>query len=256
MAQEPKAQRLVGKIALVTGAGSGFGAAIATLFAAHGADVIAADINDQNGEAVASKYLNIHYLNLDVTSEAAWKNALEFVLSKFGSIDILVNNAGASYRNKPTLTVTTSDFQKCIAVNLESVYHSVNIFVSKMVEQGKGGSVINVASIGSTRPRPGLVWYNASKAAVANATRGLAAEFGANQIRFNGLCPLLSGTGLFSTFVGVEDTPENRNKFIGNVPLGRLADPYDVAHAALYLASDESAFITGVNLDVDGGRGV
>lgn len=167
---EPTAQRLAGKTALVTGGGSGFGAAIATLFAAHGANVVVADIQDENGKAVAARSPNMHYLNLNVTSAAAWKNALDFVISKFGNINVLVNNAGASYRNKPTLEVTKAEFDKCISVNLESIYHSVNVFVAKMVEQGKGGSVINVSSIGSSRPRPGLVWYNASKAAVSNVS--------------------------------------------------------------------------------------
>ncbi|KEF52757.1 uncharacterized protein A1O9_11174 [Exophiala aquamarina CBS 119918] len=257
MADISQGNRLEGKVAVVTGAGSGFGAAIAKLFAAQGGQVVVADINVQGGEAVASaEPSRMHFLKLDVTSLEDWKAALDFVNSKWGHVDVLVNNAGTSYRNKPTLEVTQSEFDRCINVNVASIYHSVNVFVPKFIEQKTGASVINVSSIGSERPRPGLVWYNASKGAVSNATKGLAAEFGQHNIRFNNLCPLLSGTGLFETFVGVPDTPENRQKFIGNVPLGRLTDPNDVAYAALYLASDEGAFITGVSLEVDGGRAI
>jgi NAD(P)-dependent dehydrogenase (short-subunit alcohol dehydrogenase family) len=170
MSERSTEHRLAGKIALVTGAGSGFGAAIATLFAAQGAQVVVADINVEGGEAVASKHPNLHFLRLNVTSESDWKAALDFVISKWGKIHILVNNAGTSYRNKPTLEVTKAEFDKCMVVNVESIYHSVNTIVAKMVGQGSGGSVINISSIGSTRPRPGLVWYNASKGAVSNVS--------------------------------------------------------------------------------------
>ncbi|OAP59575.1 hypothetical protein AYL99_06873 [Fonsecaea erecta] len=253
--QGPKG-RLAGKTAIVTGAASGFGAAIATIFANEGALVLAADINTAGGEAIVAKHPNLHFFKLNVTLESEWQAALDCVLSRWGKIDILVNNAGTSHRNQPALDVTKADFERCIAVNVDSVFHSVKVVVRKMVEQGTGGSVINISSIGSVRPRPGLVWYNATKGAVSNATKGLAAEFGPHKIRFNCICPLLSGTGLFETFVGVPDTPENRQKFIGNVPLGRLTDVNDIGYAALYLASDESAFVTGINMEVDGGRGV
>ena len=164
------AGRLAGKNVLVTGAGSGFGAAIAELFAQNGANVVVADINVAGGEAVAQKDEKMHFFKLDVTSESDWQAALELAVSKLGSIDVLVNNAGASYRNKPTLEVTKAEFNKCITVNLESIYLSVNVVVAHMVKQGKGGSIINISSIGSSRPRPGLVWYNASKGAVSNVS--------------------------------------------------------------------------------------
>ncbi|OQV04841.1 hypothetical protein CLAIMM_09664 isoform 1 [Cladophialophora immunda] len=231
MSEPSKKGRLAGKTAIVTGAASGFGAAIATIFAKEGAFVLVADINTASGEAVAAQHPNLHFVELNVTLESEWKAALDCVLSKWGKVDILVNNAGTSHRNKPALDVTKADFERCIAVNVDSIFYSVNVVVRKMVEQGTGGSVINVSSIGSVRPRPGLVWYNATKGAVSNATKGLAAEFGPHQIRFNCVCPLLSGTGLFETFVGVPDTPENRK-------------------------NDESAFVTGINMEVDGGRGV
>jgi NAD(P)-dependent dehydrogenase (short-subunit alcohol dehydrogenase family) len=165
------AERLAGKTVLVTGAGSGFGAATAELFAQHGAQVIVADININGGEAVAAKHQNLHFLKLDVTSGADWHTAVDLAESKWSGIDVLINNAGASYRNKPTLEVTEAEFEKCVKVNLESIYLSVKIVVARMVARGKGGSVVNVSSIGSSRPRPGLVWYNASKGAVSNVSR-------------------------------------------------------------------------------------
>lgn len=164
--------RLAGKTAIVTGAASGFGAAIANLFAEQGANVLVADVNAAGGEAVASKHENAEFFKLDVTASSQWQSALDFVMSKWGKIDILINNAGTSYRNKPTLEVTQAEFDKCFTVNVNSVYHSVNTIVPKFIEQGTGGVIVNISSIGSSRPRPGLVWYNASKGAVSNVSTG------------------------------------------------------------------------------------
>ena len=214
------------------------------------------DINLQGGARVADSSPSIKFFQSDVTKLDDWKKLLEFTIKEFGYVNILVNNAGTTYRNKPTIEVTEADFDRVFSVNVKSIFHATAVLVPYLIEQGHGGSIINVASIGAVRPRPGLVWYNASKGAVFNATKGLGAEYGPQGIRFNGICPLLSGTGLFSAFVGVEDTPENRTKFVGNVPMGRLTDTYDVANAALYFASDESAFVTGTNLEVDGGRAI
>ena len=176
--------------------------------------------------------------------------------------------------------MTEDEFDKVFAVNVKSIYLSVGAAIPAMKKRG-GGSIVNIASIGAMRPRPGLVWYNASKGAVANvscsyispstsgspilvdyadryikATKGLAAEFGKEQIRVNALCPLLSGTGLFEMFVGVPYTEENMKKFLFNVPLGRLTDPSDVANMACFLSSDEGKFVTGTNMEIDGGRAV
>ncbi|BCS27667.1 uncharacterized protein APUU_60715A [Aspergillus puulaauensis] len=247
--------RLANKVAIVTGGGSGFGAAIATRFAQEGGKVIIADINEAGGQSVAAQDpSSIIFQKVDVTSPADWKAVIDTAVAKFGRLDVLVNNAGTSYRNKPTLEVTEAEWERVFNVNVKSIFHGSQAVIAKFIEQGNGGSVINISSTGANRPRPGLVWYNASKGAVSNATKGLAAEYGPHNIRVNTVAPLLSGTGLFSMFTGMEDTEENRQKFIGNVPLGRLTDPMDIANMCLYLASDEGAFINGTEMVVDGGK--
>ncbi|RMZ82785.1 hypothetical protein DV738_g1623, partial [Chaetothyriales sp. CBS 135597] len=233
---EPVAQGQCHEDATVCcGAASGFGLAITRKFLEEGAKVVAADVNT---EALAAN---------------DWKATVDLAEAKFGGLDIVVNNAGTSYRNKPTLEVTEEEFAKVFAVNVKSVFLSVPAAVPALRRRG-GGSIVNVASIGAIRPRPGLVWYNASKGAVANATKGLAAEYGKDGIRVNSILPLLSGTGLFETFVGVPPSEENMKKFLFNVPLGRLTDGTDVANAAAYLASDEGMFITDLEHDDEQGR--
>ncbi|KAL1961895.1 hypothetical protein VTN77DRAFT_928 [Rasamsonia byssochlamydoides] len=247
--------RLAGKVAIVTGGGSGFGAAIATRFGQEGAKVILTDINVEAGEKVAaSNPENLVFQKQDVTSAEDWKVVIDLAFSKFGRLDILVNNAGTSYRNKPTPEVTEAEWERVFNVNVKSIFLATQYFMPRMIEQGQGGSMINISSTGASRPRPGLVWYNASKGAVSNATKGLAAEFGPHNIRVNSVCPLLCATGLFSTFTGMEDTPENRAKFVFNVPLGRLTEVEDVANMCLFLASDEGKFINGTDMIVDGGK--
>ncbi|KAK5054467.1 hypothetical protein LTR84_001358 [Exophiala bonariae] len=239
------------------GAASGFGLACVNKFVEEGAQVVAADMNEAGLAAAYHSAPNSHItiVTANVTVQADWEKLVELAVSKFGGLDILVNNAGTSYKNKPTLEVTEAEFDKVMSVNVKSIYLSILSTLPVLKERG-GGSIINISSIGAMRPRPGLVWYNASKSAVANATKGLAAEFGKDQIRINALCPLLSGTGLFEQFVGVPYNEENINNFLSNVPLGRLTDPTDIANIAAYLASDEGKFITGVNWEIDGGRSV
>ncbi|KAF8197656.1 hypothetical protein K438DRAFT_1824426 [Mycena galopus ATCC 62051] len=247
--------RLQGKVAIVTGGGSGFGAAIARRFGEEGAKVIVTDINVAGGEKVAAQNsANLVFQRMDVTQESDWKATVDLAFSKFGGLDVLVNNAGTSYPNKPTVEVTDDEWERVFKVNVKSIFLSAKVVLPRLIEQGKGGSIINISSTGATRPRPGLVWYNASKGAVTNATKGLAAEYGPHNIRINSVAPLLSGTGLFSVFTGMEDTPENRQKFVGNVPLGRLTEADDVANMCLYLASDEGSFINGTEMVVDGGK--
>ncbi|KAJ5222054.1 uncharacterized protein N7469_010941, partial [Penicillium citrinum] len=245
--------RLQGKVAIVTGGGSGFGAAIARRFGEEGAKVIVADINTEGGEKVASQNpANLIFQRVDVTQAEEWKTVTDLAFSKFGRLDVLVNNAGTTYRNKPTVEVTEDEWERVFKVNVKSIYLAGTIVIPRIIEQGSGGSIINISSTGAARPRPGLVWYNASKGAVTNATKGLAAEYGPQNIRVNSVAPLLSGTGLFSMFTGMEDTPENRAKFLGNVPLGRLTEADDIANMCLYLASDEGSFINGTEMVVDG----
>ncbi|KAJ6458219.1 hypothetical protein C8R45DRAFT_913304 [Mycena sanguinolenta] len=246
--------RLQGKVAIVTGGGSGFGAAIARRFGEEGAKVIVTDINVEGGEKVAQNSANLVFQRMDVTQESDWKAVVDLAFSKFGGLDVLVNNAGTSYRTKPTDEVTDDEWERVFKVNVKSIFLSGKVVLPRLIEQGKGGSMINISSTSATRPRPGLVWYNASKGAVTNATKGLAAEYGPHNIRVNSVAPLLSGTGLFSIVTGMENIPENRQKFVGNVPLGRLTEADDVANMCLYLASDEGSFINGTEMVVDGGK--
>ncbi|KAG9238872.1 3-ketoacyl-reductase-like protein [Amylocarpus encephaloides] len=249
--------RLQGKVAIVTGGGSGFGEAISKRFSAEGCKVIVADMDPVGGKRVASfNSHNMHFIKMNVAKEEDWEVCVENTLAKFGRLDVCVNNAGTSYQNKPTAEVIEDEFDKVFAVNVKSIFHCTRHVIPNLINQGDGGSIINIASIGATRPRPGLVWYNASKAAVTNSTKGLAAEYGDKQIRVNAICPLLSATGLFETFVGVPPTEENFKKFLSNVPLGRLTNPTDVSNYCLFLATDEAKFITGTCLEIDGGRGI
>ncbi|OJD36995.1 short-chain dehydrogenase reductase family [Diplodia corticola] len=247
--------RLDGKVAVVTGGGAGFGAEISRRFAAEGAHVLVCDINTAGGQEVAAaKPSSMTFRQMDVTKAADWKAAIDAAVQKHGHVDILVNNAGTTYKNKPTVDVTEDEWERVFNVNVKSIFLGSNAFMPSVIERGQGGAMINIASTGATRPRPGLVWYNASKGAVWNATKGLAAEYGPNGIRVNSVCPLLSGTALFESFTGMPPTPENMQKFLFNVPMGRLCEPQDVAGACVFLASDDARFITGINMEVDGGK--
>lgn len=191
-------RRLEGKVAIVTGGASGFGRGIATKFIQEGAKVIVADLSVEGGEAVVQELgSSAVFQQGDVTKREDWETLLKVATEKLGGLDIIVNNAGATYSNKPTETVTEKDFDLCFNVNVKSIWLSTNVILPYLLESGRSGVFINVASTAGVRPRPGLAWYNASKAAVINATKSLAVEFGPKQIRFNSIAPVFgSGTGL------------------------------------------------------------
>ena len=170
----------------------------------------------------------------------------------FGGLDVLVNNAGVSHMNKPLLDITEAEFDRVFRVNVKAIFHALRHGVPLLAARG-GGSVINIASTAALRPRPGLAWYNASKGAVVTLSKSTAVELAPQNIRVNALCPVLGDTPLAGTFMG-GDTPEKRAQFVATIPLGRMSTAADVAGAAVYLASDEAAFVTGAALEIDGGR--
>jgi 3-oxoacyl-[acyl-carrier protein] reductase len=248
--------RLNGKIALVTGAASGYGAEIARRFVREGAKVVLLDLNAEGAKKVASEAgEGAIAVAGDVTRRSDLDAAVKVATEKFGRLDVVVNNAGWSYRNKPLLELTEQEFDKVFNVNVKSIFHMMNAVVPLMRRQC-GGCVINIGSTGGIRPRPGLTWYNATKAAVNLVSKSLAVELAPDKIRVNCIAPVMGETGLLEAFMGKEDTPGNREKFVATVPLGRLSKPSDIATACVYLADDESAFLTGVVLPIDGGRTV
>jgi 3-oxoacyl-[acyl-carrier protein] reductase len=246
--------RLQDKIAIVTGAGGGFGEGIARRFAAEGARVVVVDLRGDAAERVTAEIgANALAVTADVSNGEDVAAVVRRTQAAFGTPHILVNNAGTTYRNQPLLNIGEAEFDRVFNVNVKSIFHFVHAVVPPMRDAG-GGVIINIGSTAGIRPRPGLTWYNASKGAVNLMSKSLAVELAPWNIRVNALCPVMGETGLLETFMGMPDTPENRAKFIAGIPLGRLSRPDDIAGAALYLASDDAAFITGVELPVDGGR--
>ncbi|KAL8335851.1 hypothetical protein RB598_009848 [Gaeumannomyces tritici] len=245
--------RLQGKVAIVTGGASGFGKGIAAKFVQEGAKVIIADLSAESGRAAADE-LGCAFAAGDVTKAADWEALLKQAVDAFGGLDVVVNNAGATYVNKPTEDVTERDFDLVMNVNVKSIFISTSVLLPYFLGSGRPGCFIQVASTAGVRPRPRLTWYNASKAAVINATKTMAVEYGPKQIRFNAVSPVVGSTGMTHLFLGKPDTEENRAGFVSTIPLGRASTPADVANACCYLASDEAEFITGVNIEVDGGR--
>ena len=244
--------RLAGKTAIVTGGGSGFGAAIAATFAREGAKVVVADVDAAAAERIADGLAHGVAVQADVTRDADTARMVGMATERFGRLDILVNNAGVSHWNQKLTEVSEADFDRVYAVNVKALYWAARHAVPVMAAQG-GGVMINTASTAGLRPRPGLCWYNGSKGACILITKSMAVELAPQNIRVNALCPVAGETPLLAHFLG-GDTPENRARFVGTVPLGRLITAEDVASAALWLASDEARFITGVALEVDGGR--
>ncbi len=249
--------RLAGKIAIVTGAASGFGEAIAKRFAEEGAQVIVADINDSAGEAVAASIRaasgngrgDAHYVNANVADADSVQALIDRTLEQFGDLDIIVNNAGITHRNQPMLDVDEATFDQVYAVNVKSLFHTAQAAVPLFRKRG-GGCFVNVASTAGVRPRPGLTWYNGSKGAAVITGKSMAVELAPDNIRVNTINPVMGETGLIDEFLG----DNTREKIITGIPMGRLSQPLDIANAALFLASDEANFVTGACLEVDGGR--
>ena len=245
--------RLKDKSAIVTGAGSGFGKGIAMRFAKEGARVGVVDINAEAAREVASQIGDSAFaMEADVSIDRDVSRMVQEALDRWGQLNILVNNAGTTHRNQPMTEVTEEEYERIFAVNVKSVYLSAKHIVPVMKKQGFG-VILNVASTAGVRPRPGLVWYNTSKGAMMTATKAMAIELAGEKIRVNAINPVAGETGMLHLFMG-EDTPEKRAQFISSIPLGRLSLPEDMANAALFLCSDEAEMITGLCMEVDGGR--
>lgn len=246
--------RLEGKVCLVTGAASGFGASIAERFTQEGAQVVIADLSEAGAQAVAQRIGAVAF-GCDVANEGSVAGLVKSIVDRHGRMDVVINNAGTTHLNQPASEVTEADFDRVYLVNVKSLFfmnrHATPIFRS----QG-GGVFVNVASTTGVRPGPGLCWYSGSKAALINVSKGLALELAKDNIRVCCINPMIGETAMLEQFMGMPDTPENRQRFLSRIPLGRFTRPLDVANAAVYLASDEAAFLTGVCLDVDGGRNI
>jgi 3-oxoacyl-[acyl-carrier protein] reductase len=244
----------------VTGAGSGFGEAIATRFAREGARVLVADVSEENGrrvvQAITQEGGAARFLRVDVSRSVDVKAMIDDAVSAFGGLDILVNNAGFSHRMMPLWELPEEDYERVFATNVRGVYLGCKYAVPVMKESG-GGVIINTASIGAVAPRPGVTAYNATKGAVITLTRGLAVEVAPFRIRVNAVNPVAAATGFMKGALGLDALPDAiRQQLVATIPLGRLTEPRDVAAAVLFLASDDAEFLTGVCLDVDGGRSI
>ena len=249
--------RLENKTALITGAASGFGREIAMRFVSEGARVAIVDINHDGADTVAGELGDAAIaIPCDVSSSTDVTRAVNSTIDVFGNVDIVINNAGWSHPNQPLLDVDEATMRKVYDVNVMSIFHMTHALIPKWREANTKGVMINVGSTAGIRPRPGLTWYNSSKGAVNLLTKSLAVELAPENIRVCGLAPVMGATALLETFMGMPDTPENRERFIATIPLGRLCESKDMANAALFLASDEAEFLTGVILEVDGGRTV
>ncbi len=248
--------RLRGKAAIVTGGGSGFGAGIVRRFVQEGARVLVADLDAdaaarvvEDSGAGPGRALPCR---ADVSVDADVAAMVDQAVAAFGRLDIIVNNAGFTHRNMPMTEVDEATFDRIYAVNVKSIYLAARHGVPVMRDQG-GGMILNIASTAGIRPRPGLTWYNGSKGAVITLTKSMAVELAPDRIRVCAINPVAGETGMLHLFMG-EDTEDKRAQFRSSIPLGRLSTPADIAHAALFLCSDEAEFLTGVCLEVDGGR--
>jgi 3-oxoacyl-[acyl-carrier protein] reductase len=244
-------------VAVVTGAGRGFGEGIAKHFASKGMVIIAADINSDSANQVAEDIVaaggQAYAATVDVSQNESMTELVQTTLQRAGRLNVFVNNAGITHKNGSLIEVDEATFDQVYAVNVKSIYLSTVHVVPVFRQQG-GGVFLNIASTAGVRPRPGLTWYNGTKGAVITITKSMAVELAPDKIRVNAINPVAGETPLLAQFLPGDDTPEARQKFIDTIPLGRLSQPLDIARAALFLASAEAEFITGVCLEVDGGR--
>ena len=246
--------RLNGKTAIVTGGASGFGAGIVAKFVAEGARVMIADINGDAATAMANEIGDQAIAQtVDVSNSASVQAMTDAALTTFGHLDILINNAGVTHLPTALEDVSEDDFDRMFNVNMKSVYLTARALVPHM-KQRQQGAILNVASTAGVSPRPRLNWYNASKGWMITATRTMAVELAPDGIRVNAINPVAGETPLLKSFMGGEDTPDIRAKFLSTIPLGRFSQPQDMGNAACFLCSDEASMITGVAMEVDGGR--
>jgi len=247
-----------GKVVVITGGGSGFGEGIARCMVERGARVVVNDLDRDNGERVVNELVAAHgadaaiFHQADVADRSQVREMVASAVRRFGTIDVMVNNAGVSNVNTPTEQIPEEAIDRIFNVNVKAIWIAMCELLP-VFRDNRSGCVINIASTGALRPRPGLAIYNASKAAVVNMTKSMAVEYAPEGIRLNALCPVAGDTPLLRTFMGA-DSPEIRERFIASIPLGRLAQPQDIGLATVFLASDDASFITGVALEVDGGR--
>ncbi|UWQ49469.1 SDR family oxidoreductase [Leisingera caerulea] len=245
--------RLAGKTAIVTGGASGFGAGIVRKFLSEGARVMIADINGAAAEDMAAELgSNVIAQAVDVSDRASVAAMAEAALAAFGRVDILVNNAGVTHLPAPLEEISEDDFDRVMGVNMKSVYLTARALVPHM-KANKAGAILNVASTAGVSPRPNLNWYNASKGWMITATKTMAVELAPHGVRVNAINPVAGETPLLKSFMG-EDTPEVRAKFLSTIPIGRFSTPEDMGNAACFLCSDEASMVTGVAMEVDGGR--
>jgi 3-oxoacyl-[acyl-carrier protein] reductase len=244
--------RLEGRVAIVTGGASGFGEGIARRFAEEGAHVVIADLQQEKAQAVADSLPDALAVGTDVSDGESVKALAQATIDRFGAIDILVNNAGIGHRPAPMESLDDATFDRLFAVNIRSVYLTARHIVPGMKARGSG-AILNVASTGGVSPRPNLTWYNASKGWMITATRAMAIELAPAGIRVNAINPVAGDTPLLATFMG-EDTPEVRARFLASIPIGRFSTPADMGAAAAFLCSDDASMVTGIAMEVDGGR--